>query len=498
MTAWPTLSKRFVARMLSAHAGLGLVAGAILYVLSLSGVLVTFHDDFARWEQPGAYETARPDPAAAARALQSAIADYQAQHGAPPAQAQLILPNPDAPRMATLIGGEARFVDADGGLGEAVDHPFSEFLIDLHYYLHLPSTLGLIVVGGFGAVMLGLVLSGFLAHPRIFRDAFRFRRSGNAKLALTDLHNRLSVWGAPFHVIVPLTGAMLGLSVLAAAAFQPTVHDEAVHGGFFAPTFGAALPAGETEEPLADVEAALANQMQRRPDVDYWLLTVENVQREGQRVEILSIVPDRLIFGEYFLYAPDGRYLGQQGLEDGTLGQQMIAAAYQLHFGSFGGLPVKLLYAALGLALCVVISSGITLWLAKRESRGKPSPGLDRAWTAVIWGGPALLAVCLVASVAGLAPGGALPVIFWLGLVALIAAAPSIGRDALAAGLKLATGALTLAGFAIHYAAHAGAYDTPAAFGVSLITTASALALAATAVPQLGRRRAGRAGEPAE
>lgn len=482
MSAWPTLSKRLVARMLSAHAGLGLVAGALLYILSLSGVLVTFHDDFARWEQPGAPEMTRPDPGAAARALETLVADYEAETGAPPARAQLILPNHDAPRMATLLGDEARFVDEAGTIGEAVSHPFSEFLIGLHYYLHLPSTVGLIVVGGFGAVMLGLVISGFLAHPRIFRDAFRFRRAGSDQLALTDLHNRLSVWGAPFHVVIPLTGAMLGLSILAAAAFQPTVHDEEGHGGFFEPTFGAHTEAGEAAAPLADVETALASQMARRPDVEYWLLTVENLKREGQRIEILSIVPDRLIFGEYFHYDADGAYLGQQGLEDGALGQQLIAGAYQLHFGSFGGLPVKLIYAGLGLALCLIISSGISLWLTKREAKGKPSPRLARAWTGIVWGSPALLALCLVASVTGLAPEAALAPLFWAGLVVLLAAAPSLDEAALSRGLKLATGALTVAGFGWHYALNAGDYTAPPAIGVSVITSLAALALAATAL----------------
>lgn len=489
MARWPTVPKRLAARMLSAHAGLGLVAGAILYILSLSGVLVTFHDDFARWEQPGVAEMTRPDPAAAARGLEAAIAGYEVEHGAPPAQAQLILPNRDAPRMATLVGGEARFVDASGALGDPVAHPVSEFFIDLHYYLHLPSTLGLIVVGGFGAVMLGLVISGFAAHPRIFRDAFRFRRTGNAQLALTDLHNRLSVWGAPFHVVIPLTGAMLGLSVLAAAAFEPTVHDETAHGGFFASTFGVARAAGDAARPLADVDAALTAHQARRPDAEYWLLTVENPRREGQRIEILTIIPDRLIFGEYVFYGPEGAYLGQQGLENGTLGQQMIAGVYQLHFGSFGGLPVKLLYAGLGLGLCVIISSGITLWLTKRESKGKASPRLARAWAAVIWGAPALMALAFAGSVTGVLADAWLAPVFWIGLAGLVSTAPMIERDTLSRALKLAVFALTAFGFAWHYSMHAEAFTAPPAIGVSVTTTLAALATALTALPGLTGKR---------
>ena len=49
---WPDLSAKLVARMLSAHAGIGVILGALLYIVSLSGVLVVFHAEFARWEQP--------------------------------------------------------------------------------------------------------------------------------------------------------------------------------------------------------------------------------------------------------------------------------------------------------------------------------------------------------------------------------------------------------------------------------------------------------------
>jgi hypothetical protein len=33
-----------------------------------------------------------------------------------------------------------------------------------------------------------------MAHPRIFKDAFRLRIGGSVRLEQADLHNRLSVW----------------------------------------------------------------------------------------------------------------------------------------------------------------------------------------------------------------------------------------------------------------------------------------------------------------
>ena len=67
----------------------------------------------------------------------------------------------------------------DGSLGEPVAHDWTHLLLNLHIYLHLPSTLGLIVVGALGAMLFGLIVSGFLAHPRIVKDAFRLRLGGS-------------------------------------------------------------------------------------------------------------------------------------------------------------------------------------------------------------------------------------------------------------------------------------------------------------------------------
>ena len=39
-----------------------------------------------------------------------------------------------------------------------------------------------------------------------------------------------------------------------------------------------------------------------------------------------------------------------------------------LHFGDYGGLPLKIIWALLDLAAIVVLASGVYLWLGKRKS----------------------------------------------------------------------------------------------------------------------------------
>ena len=89
-------------------------------------------------------------------------------------------------------------------------------MIELHYYLHLPRSFGMQIVAIFGVFLFAMSVSGFLAHPNIFKDAFSFRKKRSARLKMVDLHNRLSVWTAPFHLSNSLTGAMIGLATISA------------------------------------------------------------------------------------------------------------------------------------------------------------------------------------------------------------------------------------------------------------------------------------------
>ena len=78
-------------------------------------------------------------------------------------------------------------------------------------------------------------------------------------------------------------------------------------------------------------------------------------------------------------------------------GQQLAASTYNLHFGNYGGLPVKLAYVVFGLALTVVVATGTSIWLSKRQRRGLREPRLRAGWDGVIWGVPVALALTFLA-----------------------------------------------------------------------------------------------------
>ncbi|MGF1607596.1 MAG: PepSY-associated TM helix domain-containing protein [Rhodothalassiaceae bacterium] len=421
---WPRRSAQAVARALSGHATLGLAAAAILYILTLSGTILVVDQALQRWEQPAVPETAAAAPQAVARAAKAALA----QAPDPGHHLFVRLPSAELPRLVVTTDHGAWFADAHGRLLAPERHPFTQFVLDLHYYLHLPAAGGLVVVGLFGVIMVALAVSGLLAHPRIFRDAFRLRLGAGPRLFWADIHNRLSVWTAPFHIAVSLSGAVLGLTSLAAlgiAALGPAQQVDAV----FEPVFGAEPAADPQPAPLADIAAALRLMAQRFADTRPAYVIVHEPGTGGQHLQILAEQPFDLGFGEYYVFDAAGQFTGRVGMTDGTVGQQAIASMYRLHFGSFAGWPVKLAYLVFGALMTLIICSGLSLFFARKQAQGQPLPRAAAAWSGLVWGVPAMFAVLLFTARAGLTQTG-LASAFWIGLIGLLAVCSAAPRRA--------------------------------------------------------------------
>ncbi|MBK5920220.1 hypothetical protein CCR80_04090 [Rhodothalassium salexigens] len=468
---WPKASPLRVARALTAHGAIGLAISALLYVLCVTGSLAVFQAEWQRWEQPAVSEFATVSPAAAERAARAMLA----RDPRPTDHLYLNLPTPDIPRLVVTTDHDAWVADASGALVAPEAHPWTQFLLDLHYYLTLPHTAGLIVVGILGVLLLAASLSGFLAHPRIFRDAFVWRR-GSGRAAEADLHNRLSVWTAPFHLPVALTGAMLGLSTVLAIALGAAFFDGGPRA-VFDPIFGAEPAGDDRPADLAAIAAPLGHMAEAHPDLTVAHVIVHDPATAGQHTAIIARHADRLIFGEYYLFDADGRFTGTVGLADGTVGQQVAASVYQVHFGSFGGLPVKLAYGIFGVALCWIVASGMTLYFTKRARRGRPAPRLERAWTGVVWGTPGALGITLVARLVGLTDAAGLVGLFWVALAVAVIAAVCLNARARAARWgRVWAGGLPILAILLHALRHGGAAAEPLALGVSAAGVLAALA----------------------
>lgn len=434
-----------VKRALSGHAAIGLLAGALLYLVCLTGTLSVFQAEWQRIEQPHAPEMTSISPQALQRAVVAVLSNRK--DGSTARRLSIHLPAPDLPRTIITSDRQGVQVKTDGSLAGQEETAWSDFLVALHHSLNLPGKTGSMLVGALGVMILALSLSGILAHPRIFRDAFRLRARDKGGIGLADWHNRLSVWSLPFSVAIALTGAMIGLASVTAyalAGFYNAGDAKAV----YAPLFGKEDKPDGTPGPVPNVAAALTYMRAHYPAASPTFIIVRDPGTQGQAIQVRAEHSRRLIFAEYYDFAADGTFRGTVGLADGKTGQQLTASAYKLHFGNYGGLPVKLAYLLFGGALTTICATGVHIWLGKRRRRGLEEPRLRKAWDAVVWGTPLALMLTLAVRFAF---GNHSPfvLLFWSTLaLAILAALAPVSPARFRRGLQallIAAGGLTAA-----------------------------------------------------
>ena len=459
---WPKSSKARVDRSLSAHSVMGLVISALMFIVCLSGTVAMFEDEIGWWENPVQAPVESVSPEVARAAASNVFA-------AQPNTTHLYLYLPRDNWQRFVVGGDdgLQTANAEGAMTGGYDTAWNDFLVHLHYYLSLPTSFGMIVVAILGVMLVAMAVSGLLAHPRIFRDAFRLRTKGQARLVQADLHNRLSVWTAPFTIAIALTGAMIGLFVVVAVVLAQTSFDGDPRA-LSESIFGAEGEIDESPAPLADIGAALVTLEEMVPDATPFLAIIHDPGTASQHITIYGEHTDRLVYGEMYEFDADGAYEGKAGYTDDEAGKQIAMSTYRLHFGDFGGLAMKIAYFFMGVGLCIVVAAGLNIYFLKRAEAGRGMPRLEAAWAALVWGGPALLAATLAVSLLGVGIG-ALTALFWLGALALCGLGLVL-RDQVktARWMRLGFGVSLFAAVGVHAVRFTESYQWPHVWTVSL------------------------------
>ena len=388
------LPSRFVAAALDSHSVIGLTFCALIYLVCLTGAVSVLVDELKLVEQPF--------PAAAALhpgELNNAVGTVLARQ---PAATALYARAPTTPRQRLTVtsygpDGERSYIGGAQGSIVPEHTPFADFVTDLHMTLTVPAPWGSLVVGVTGVALLALVITGVLAHPRIFRDAFRLRLNGSRRLHEAELHNRLSVWGLPFHCAIPLTGALFGLGNLAVL----TVAGLGFHGDtsrVLTPLSGPEVATDSHVAAVPDLESLVKRAQSQIPGSHLVYVGLERPGTRGTKVTVEVGTSDRLPRGEDFHFDAGGREIGRTGYLTGATGLQVHSGAAQVHFGFFGGLPVRLVYVLLGAALTFITATGFNIWLARQAERGRMRPRLRGTWKAWTRGTVVALAVAALLS----------------------------------------------------------------------------------------------------
>lgn len=481
---WPKVPASFVRAVLAGHSALGLAFAALIFLVCFSGTAAVFIQEFQRWERP-------QDPVVVAPTASVLQTAFETGLRLTPDTNRVVinLPGEGLPRfvLTTWTGEDYKMwaLDAQGRAGERLDKPWTDFVQDLHIYLHLPRSWGIFVVGLTGVALLSSLVSGILAHPRVFRDAFHLRWGGSKRLQEADLHNRIGVWGLPFHIMISLTGAFLGLTtvivgVLALIVFKGDT--EKAYALFATPE-----PAHDQRAaPPPDLTAMLATLKRIAPDAAVTYAVVEDPRQAQQHISFGTRTPGRLA-REIYSFDRTGALLGGSGYGARNVGESLYSAIGPAHFGWFGGWPTKIAYGLLGIGLTAVTSSGVAIWLARRRAKGRPAPRWERVWIATVWSQPFAYGAAML----GVVAAGLPPVAVWGGAtLAALGAAAVLAPVRISRGLRSAGAAALAATAGAHVVAWSGRDIDPAAWGVDVALAALALTLMAPEATGMLRRRA--------
>ncbi len=354
------------------HKWSSLVCTAFLLMLCVTGLPLIFHDEIDALTHERA-----PLPALPAGApLLSLDAMLDRALAAQPGEVPLYMsfdvdrpvvnvttgPAPDAPAEAM------HFMSLDQRTGSILPAEPPGGVMDVLLQLHIDMFLGLpgmFFLGAMGFLFFVAIVSGVVLYaPFMVRLPFgAIRRERRPRVRWTDYHNLLGVVTLMWASVVGLTGV---INTLVMPLTEVWKADQLA--AMTAPYRGLPVPAR-----LASVQAAVDRAIAAAP---------------GMRPQFVAFPGVTYSSGHHFAVFLQGRTPATERLlipalidaRTGALSDlrpmpwymQALLFSQPLHFGDYGGLPMKILWALLDIITIVVLGSGLYLWLGKRA----PSPAI--------------------------------------------------------------------------------------------------------------------------
>lgn len=361
------------------HIWIGIVSGLMLFIAFYAGAITMFEKPLERWATPPSALSPPPSLDRADALVQAVLAEY------PQAASRYFVsvqPTADQPARVYWMEraqGRRQFrefgasFDADGRLQvEQTRKAAVAQLVDtLHQLVGLPfpDVVARPIMGAVALAYAVALVSGLIVLlPTLAKDVFALRIGRNIKRMWLDVHNALGLFSLPFHLVIALTSVVFAFHDQFYDAQDAVVYPGGIQWGgeehAEPPACAQALPAAEL---LRRVELQLPGfevygfGFQHRDDHVEAIVTGLDV-RHGTRARTYASTHLDPCSGQVDPHDLPGHMAGWD---------EAVNAFFMLHFGSFGGNPVRWLYLLMGLAGAMLFYSGNLLWVESRRRRQK-------------------------------------------------------------------------------------------------------------------------------
>lgn len=275
------------------------------------------------------------------------------------------------------LGDKSTFFIIDPNTYEFTDHDstysYGEFIYRLHFFSQMPYV-GVYLAGLIGVFFLFALISGIVIHwKKMWKNFFLYRPKKKLKTLFTDAHTALGFIGLPFQAVYAISGSFLGLSILALIpATLMYDGDQTALMEDFRSNMQRYEITNQTMQTVPSIQSFVEKAQNLQPSIHFHEVLIKTYCNENMHVIVHGNGDDkRLISTANIAFQASNQAImynktpQQFDVRDSGVGMIMMV----LHFGSFGGLGIKIVYFFLAMITGFVIISGVLVWLEARTKK---------------------------------------------------------------------------------------------------------------------------------
>lgn len=378
------------------HSWVGIIAGLALFIAFYAGAITMFEEPLQRWASPPT-ELSSPPPIERTPEL---IDKVLVAH--PEARKSFNVHFQTGPEQPARVSwetgtrrepGETYFASLapDGSLEVTTRKP-SEVaqLVDvLHQQVGLPfdHEVAMPIMGVIALLYAIAIVSGVICLlPSLTKDLFALRFGKNLKRMWLDLHNVLGLFSLPFHIVMALTAVVFAFHdqfYFAQGEVQKIGATQVEDRGPPRPDPKASPPELEVVRNVlspADLAQRINKQM---PGLTLIGMSYDYNAEEGHHGHVYGRDPRYGMRGPTYGIGEIDTRTGNIIEADYLPGKQdrwfaTISSFFALHFGNYGGAPVRWSYFLLGLAGAVLFYTGNLLWIESRRKKERKAGAVEQ------------------------------------------------------------------------------------------------------------------------
>ncbi|WP_270086993.1 PepSY-associated TM helix domain-containing protein [Sphingobacterium sp. SYP-B4668] len=397
------------------HTISGIIICALLYVIFFAGSFSFFKDEISAWQKNSSYEANRGlvkrdynflmDSLSSTHNLKGRDFSFYLKRNSfstyvdmTPSNDTTVSKKPMPKKEGRKRGrgreknDDSAYFTYDFAKRQTSDYTQSydmgEFLYRLHFLaqlnqvpINIGTPFGYLVAGIVSFLFLFALITGLLLHwDKIKSNFFTFRPWNKWKTVWTDIHTALGVIGFPFQFMFAVTGVVLIVNFVLMTPYSKVLYKGEEAKIYQDLQYNDASKYEYTYKPLNkdfDLTTFVAGVEKRWPGSVVSRIFIKNYQDDNMHVIVEAKPNPKENFagaGKLTYRVKDDKIISEKSANsESSYIDNIKALIYHLHFGDFGGKPLRVVYFVLGVMGCVVIISGILIWLVARDKNNVPA-----------------------------------------------------------------------------------------------------------------------------